>query len=72
MALKSKHFINSIMLLNFRILLNHVWIFSGKFFKYENILTGCESESPGCPAKLELPHFIKTDGIVGYSPRFRK
>ncbi len=26
----------------------HVWIVSGKFFKYENILTGCESE-----AKLE-------------------
>ncbi len=33
----------------------HVWIISGKFFKYENILTGCESE-----AKLELLHFIET------------
>ncbi len=26
-----------------------VWIVSGKFFKYENILTGCESEAPDCP-----------------------
>ncbi len=33
----------------------HVWRVSGKFFKYENILTGCESE-----AKLELLHFIET------------
>ncbi len=40
-----------------------------KFFKYEIILTGCESE-----AKLELLHFIETvfvDSIVGYSSSFR-
>ncbi len=33
----------------------HIWIVSGKLFKYEIILTGCESE-----AKLELLHFIET------------
>ncbi len=33
----------------------HVWIVRSRFFKYENILTGCESE-----AKLELLHFIET------------
>ncbi len=37
------------------LLKTHVWIVSSKFFKYENILTGCESE-----AKLELLHFIET------------
>ncbi len=36
-------------------LITHVWIVRSKFIKYENILTGCESE-----AKLELLHFIET------------
>ncbi len=31
-----------------------VWIVSGKFFKYENILTGCESEAPDCPCKVGI------------------
>ncbi len=32
----------------------HVWIVSGKFFKYENILTGCESEAPDCLCKVGI------------------
>ncbi len=32
----------------------HVWIVSGKFFKYENILTGCESEASDCPYKAGI------------------
>ncbi len=32
----------------------HVWIVSGKFFKYESILTGCESEVPDCPCKVGI------------------
>ncbi len=31
-----------------------VWIVTGKFFKYENILTGCESEAPDCPCKVGI------------------
>ncbi len=31
------------------LLKTRVWIVSGKFFKYENILTDCESEAPDCP-----------------------
>ncbi len=31
-----------------------VWIVSGKFFKYENILTGCESEASDCPCKVGI------------------
>ncbi len=31
-----------------------VWIISGKFFKHENILTGCESEAPDCPCKVGI------------------
>ncbi len=31
-----------------------IWIVSGKFFKYENILTGCESEVPDCPCKVGI------------------
>ncbi len=31
-----------------------VLIVSGKFFKYENILTCCESEAPGCPCKVGI------------------
>ncbi len=36
------------------LLKTHVWIISGKFFKYENILTGCESEAPDCPCKVGI------------------
>ncbi len=36
-----------------------IWIVSGKFFKYENILTGCQKRQTVL-AKLELPHFIET------------
>ncbi len=32
----------------------HVWIVSSKFFKYENILTGCESDAPDCPCKVGI------------------
>ncbi len=32
----------------------HVWIVNGKFFKYENILTGCVSEEPYCPYKVGI------------------
>ncbi len=32
----------------------HVWIVSSKFFKYETILTGCESEAPHCPCKVGI------------------
>ncbi len=31
------------------LLKTHVWIVSSKFFKYRNVLTGCESEAPYCP-----------------------
>ncbi len=31
-----------------------IWIVSGKFFKYENKLTGCESEAPDCPCKVGI------------------
>ncbi len=31
------------------LLKTRVWIVIVKFFKYENILTGCESEAPDCP-----------------------
>ncbi len=31
-----------------------VWIVSGKFFKYENVLTGCEWESPDCPCDVGI------------------
>ncbi len=31
-----------------------VWIVSGTFFKYENILTGCESEALDCPCKVGI------------------
>ncbi len=36
------------------LLKTHVWIVSGKFFKYENMLTGCESEAPDCPCKVGI------------------
>ncbi len=32
----------------------HICIVSGKFFKYENILTGCESEASDCPCKVGI------------------
>ncbi len=32
----------------------HVWLVSVKYFKYENILTGCESEVPDCPCKAVI------------------
>ncbi len=31
-----------------------VWIVSSKFFKYESILTGCESEASDCPCKVGI------------------
>ncbi len=31
-----------------------IWIVSREFFKYENILTGCESEVPDCPCKVGI------------------
>ncbi len=34
------------------LLKTHVWIVSSKFFKYRNILTGCESEAPDCPCVI--------------------
>ncbi len=36
------------------LLRTHIWIVSGKFFKYENILTGCESEVPDCLCKAGI------------------
>ncbi len=35
------------------LLKTHVWIVSGKFFKYENILTS-ESEAPDCLCKVGI------------------
>ncbi len=53
------------------LLKTRVWIVSGKFFKYENILTGCESEAPDCPCKVGIAPLYRS--IVGYSPpRLRK
>ncbi len=52
-----------------------VWIVSGKFFKYENILTGCESEASDCPCKVGIAPLYSSSlcaSIVGYSSRFRK
>ncbi len=36
------------------LLKTRVWIVSGKFFRYENILAGCESEAPDCPCKVGI------------------
>ncbi len=36
------------------LLKTRVWIVSSKFFKYENILTGCESEAPDCSCKVGI------------------
>ncbi len=30
-----------------------------KFFKYENILTGCESEAPDCPCKVGIVQILR-------------
>ncbi len=62
---------------NSTLLKTHIWIVSGKFFKYENILTSCESEAPDCPCKLGIAPLYRnslwaTSGIVCYFPRFRK
>ncbi len=59
------------------LLKTHVWIVSGKFFKYENILTGCESEVPDCPCKVGIAPLYRnslcaSQHFVGYSSRFRK
>ncbi len=32
----------------------HVWIIRSRFFKYENILTGCESEAPDCSCNVGI------------------
>ncbi len=43
------------------IITTHVWIVSGKFFKYENVLMFSVSQMHQTVlAKLELPHFIET------------
>ncbi len=34
------------------LLKTRVWIVSNKFFKYGNVLTGCESEAPDCPCDV--------------------
>ncbi len=34
------------------LLKSRVWIVSNKFFKYGNVLTGCESEAPDCPCDI--------------------
>ncbi len=31
-----------------------VWIVSSKFFKYQNVLTDCESEAPDCPCDFGI------------------
>ncbi len=56
------------------LLKTRVWIVSSKFFKYRNVLTGCESEAPDCPcdvaiAPLYSVHItaIHSVHIVGYS-----
>ncbi len=56
------------------LLKTRVWIVSSKFFKYWNVLTGCESEAPDCPcdvgiAPLYSVHItaIHSVHIVGYS-----
>ncbi len=36
------------------LLKTHVWVVSGKFFKYENILTGCQSEAPDCSCDVGI------------------
>ncbi len=48
---------------------SHVWIVSGKFFKYRKVLTLSQKRQTVL-AKLKLPHFIVH--IVDYSSRFRK
>ncbi len=41
-----------------KLLKTRIWIDSGKFFKLENVLTGCESEEPDCPCKVGIaPHY---------------
>ncbi len=39
------------------LLKSHVWIVSGKFFKYRKVLTGCESEAPDCPCDVGIAAF---------------
>ncbi len=46
-----------------------IWIVSSKLFKYENILTGCESEALDCPCKVGIAPLYS---VHSYSPRFRK
>ncbi len=49
----------------------HVWIVSSKFFKYRNVLTGCESEAPDSPCDVGIAPLVFTAihsvHIVGYS-----
>ncbi len=52
------------------LLKTHVWIVSGKFFKYENILAGCESEAPDCPCKVGIAPLCRNSlyaQLAGYS-----
>ncbi len=60
------------------LLKTRVWIVSGKFFKWENILTGCESEAADCPCNVGIAPFYRNSLCASqhcrlYSPvRFRK
>ncbi len=36
------------------LLKTRVWLVSSKFFKYRNVLTGCESEAPDCPCDIGI------------------
>ncbi len=49
----------------------HVWIVTGKFFKKENVLTGCESEASDCPCKVGIAPLYRNSlcaELTGYSP----
>ena len=45
------------------LLKTRVWIINGKFFKYENILTGCESKQPAHIAHTQI-FGLKCSGTV--------
>ncbi len=49
------------------LLKTRVWIVSSKFFKYWNVLTGCESEAPDCPCSVS-PTIILGGGLPPNSP----
>ncbi len=43
------------------LLKTRVWIVSCKFFKYRNVLTGCESEAPDCPCDVGIAPLYSVD-----------